>query len=248
MARRNKQQNGFERLKAINPVDESEVEGPDSPRAQHLLTTITSTRHGAPPQKRALTRRLRPIFAVLVAVLATTAAAWIWTRTISTPNSVSCYEAVDLGADIAAAPPGGSATADACVSVWERAELSNPEVALGGTVPPLTACVAENGSIAVFPTDDTNVCNSLGLAYPEPGSQDSTDTIRDVEDQLVAYFQSMNCIPLGEAETEVRRILDQSGLTTWTVQTQSENEDRPCASFSYEPASEIVRLVPIPDD
>lgn len=247
MVKRDKSQDGLERLRAINPVDESDVETPNSPRAHELLTRITST-HPDPPSTRLMSKRVRLVLAVFAAVMATTAAAWIWTRAITTPNAVSCYQAVDLDADIAAAPPGREATADACVPVWERAELSNPDVVPAGSVPPLTACVAENGSLAVFPTEDTNVCTALGLAYPEPAQQDTADLIRDVEERLVVLFQSRDCMPLEVAEAEVRKVLDSAGFTGWMIQAQPENSERPCASFSFDPASQGVSLIPIPND
>ena len=248
MVRRDRGRDGLERLRAINPVNESDVEGPDSPRAQGLLTRITSTRPNSLSRRSVSPKRVRLVLAVFVAMVATTAAAWIWTRAITTPNAVSCYETVDLDADIAAAPPGNEATTDACAPVWERAELRNPDLVPAGSVPPLTACVAENGSLAVFPTEDASVCAALGLAYPEPEEQDTADLTRDVEDRLTAYFQSTDCIPLGEAEAEVRRILDGAGLTGWMIQTQPANSARPCASFSFDPASQLVHLVPIPDN
>lgn len=247
MVRRDKGQDGLERLRAINPVDETDVDGPDSPHAQELLTRVTSTHPGL-PSPRLMSKRVRLVLAVLAAMVATTAAAWIWTRAITTPNAISCYQAVDLDADIAAAPPGREATADACVPVWERAELANPDLVPAGSIPPLTACVAENGSLAVFPTEDTNVCAALGLAYPEPEQQDTADLIREVEDRLVGYFQSRECIPLGEAEAEVNKVLDSAGFTSWMIQTQPENSERPCASFSFDPTSETVILIPIPND
>lgn len=247
MVKRGKGQDGLERLRAINPVDESEVEGSDSPRAEELLTRIISTDPGwTTPPRRLLSKQVRLVLALLTGLIVTTAAAWIWTRAITTPNAVSCYQAVDLDADIAAAPPGERATADACVSVWERAELRNPDLVPAGSVPPLTACVAENGSLAVFPSEDRDVCATLGLAYPEPEHQDTADLVRDVEDRLVAYFQSKDCVPLDEAATEVERILDEMELTTWSVESQPERADRPCASFSFDSAAERVVLIPIP--
>jgi hypothetical protein len=183
----------------------------------------------------------------LLAVAAlTTAAAWLWTRTIDLPNAVTCYQAVDTDAAAAAAPAGSEATADACVPVWEARILINTGITPAGSVPPLTACVAENGSLAVFPTADTTVCRSFGLAYPEPAGQDQADDIRDVEMRLIAYFQSDNCLSMADAEINVRRILDESGFNEWTVQSQPENPERPCASHSLDTQSHTLHLIPIP--
>lgn len=159
---------GFELLRATNPIDERDVEGPDSPRARELLVSVMATPRPPAERPRILSRRLRVAIALGALAVATTAAAWLWTRTVEIPDSVLCYQAADLDSDISGAPVGGTATADACIPVWRDGDLQNSDVAPNGSVPPLTACVAESGALAVFPTDETTVCETLGLAYPEP--------------------------------------------------------------------------------
>jgi len=176
----------------------------------------------------------------------TTAAAWLWTAVIDKPHAISCYKAPNLDADIAAAPVAGEASADACTVVWQDGILENSDIVPTGSVPPLTACIAEAGGLAVFPTDDTTICGQLGLAHPEPAGQDQADALRGVEETLISYFQSESCIPMAEAEVEVWRILDGAGLTDWRVQTQPEHPDWPCASHSFDPESQTVHMVPIP--
>jgi hypothetical protein len=239
--------NLFDLVRATNPVDEAEVEGPDSPRAQEQLTRILASPIQEPQRRRMPRRRLRVVITLAVLALATTAAGWLWTRVIERPNAVLCYERADLDADIAGAPAGDRATADACAPVWQDGVLVNPEVATPGSVPPLTACVTENGSLAVFPTDDPVVCDRLGLAHPEPAGQESADAVRQLEGSLISFFQSRECIPIAEAETETRRILDQSGFTGWKIQTQPGSPDRPCGSFSIDAPSETIHLIPIPE-
>ena len=243
----NDPRDGLELLRANNPVDESNVEAHDSPRAQDLFAKIVATpRDETPPRRISSSRRLRLVTALLAVAALTTAAAWLWTRTIDLPNAVTCYQAVDLAADAAAAPAGSEATVEACAPVWDAEILVNTGISPAGSVPPLTACVAENGSLAVFPTADTTICRSFGLAYPEPAGQEQADNTREVEAQLIAYFQSGNCISMAEAETNVRRILGESGFAEWMVQSQPENLERPCASHSLDTQSQTVHLIPIP--
>lgn len=245
MARR---QDGLDWLRALNPVDESEVEGPDSARAQNLLADIISRPREASAEGRVGWKPLRLALALMAGLLITTAAAWLWTAVIDKPNAVSCYQAPSVDADIAAAPATGEASADACAVVWQDGILENSDIAPTGSVPPLTACIAEGGGLAVFPTDDTTICGKLGLAQPDPAGQDQADTLRGVEETLISYFQSEPCIPMAEAEVQVRRILDGAGLTDWRVQSQPEHPDRPCASHSFDPESQTVHLIPIPDN
>lgn len=238
----------LDRLSAINPVDEKTVEGPDSPRAKDLLVKITATSRNDLHTRRPLRKPLRLAISLAVVAAVTIAAAWVLTRIVESPNAVSCYQAVDLNADVAAAPAGGPATAEACVPVWQDGVLVNTKIAPSKTVPPLLGCVADNGSLAVFPTDDPTVCSTFNFAYPDPVNQDEADLLRAVEDQLIEYFQSAECRPMTAAETEVRFILDRAGLTDWSIQAQPENPGRPCASHSLSEDARTVILVPIPEN
>jgi hypothetical protein len=243
----NDPRDGLEFLRENNPVNESDVETHDSSRAQDLFAKVVATPLvEIPPRRISSSRRFRLVIALLAVAALTTAAAWLWTRTIDLPNAVTCYQAVDPDADAAAAPAGSEATAGACAPVWEAGILVNTGITPAGSVPPLTACVAENGALAVFPTADTTVCSSFGLAYPEPADQDQADDVRDVEMRLIAYFQSHDCLSMADAEITVRRILSESGFNEWTVQSQPVNPERPCASHSFDPQATTVHLIPIP--
>ncbi|MGY0060548.1 hypothetical protein ACWY4P_29080 [Streptomyces sp. LZ34] len=74
-----------------------------------------------------------------------------------------------------------SAAINACAGMWESTlirpgKVGHPTVRPGepliipsatpgqGKVPPLTACVLEGGQAAVFPGDERNLCQNLGLA------------------------------------------------------------------------------------
>lgn len=244
----NKRNKGLNRLRAINPVDETSVDGPDSPRAAELLTRITATPRDAHEHTLPGRKPLRLAITVAAAALATIAAVWVWTQAVERPTAISCYQAVDLDADIAAAPAGGPATADACEPVWADGVLTNTDIAPRWDIPPLTACVADNGSLAVFPTDDATVCEELGLAYPEPLEQDQADDLRTLEEDLIAYFQTEECPTIEAAATRVRQILDRAGFTQWTIQKQPESPQRPCASHSLDEEARTIILIPIPAD
>lgn len=241
-----KREDGLERLRETNPVDEKTVPGPDSHAARELLNTIKAT-----PPEHTLVRRSPRAFrlAIILGAIAavTMAATWIWTRTIEIPTTVRCYQATDLAGDIADAPAGGTATADACKPVWRSGILTNPDVVSPGSVPPLVACVAENGSLAVFPTSDTAICSRLGLPVADLEGQSDADALREVSEDLIDYFQSEGCASMSDAEEVVRDILDRAGLGDWTIVSEPTTPENPCASHSFDPPTETVHLIPIPD-
>ncbi len=234
------QHDGLARLRATNPIDTGDVDGPDSARAQLIFNKVTTTESGIFSRQ---SLRLAIILAALLVL--TTAAAIVLTRPIQIATAISCYRSVDLNADIAVAASGTDATAAACESAWSDAVLVNEDFGPPGFVPPLTACVKENGALAVFPTDDGSTCDRLGLARPDPSSQGHADLIRRVEADLVDYFSSDSCISMDDAAQKVRRVLDESGLASWQMTTQPTTPERRCASFSLDETTETVYLVPI---
>lgn len=241
-----RERTAFGALRRTNPVRDNDVPGADSPEARELLTRILATPQDREIRTPASRRNLHLVIAVAAISVITVAATWIWLRTISIPNAIICYQAVDLDADAAAAPPSETATGDACAPAWEQQTLVNPDIVPPGSLPPLTACVAENGALAVFPTDDTTVCRRLGLAHPDPTTQELADNVRTLESQLIEYFQSEECIPVREATEHASDVAEDHGLGGWAIEAQTETPERPCASFSIDPDLETIFIVPIP--
>lgn len=236
----------FELLRAANPVDVDQVEGPDSEVAQTMLATIISQPRPDTSTGQPWRRPLRLAVAVAAIAVVLVAATLSLTRDVANPEGIACHQAVDIDSDIGAAPVGGPATADACVEVWENGILDNPDVASAGSVPPLTACVTERGTLAVFPTDNRQVCETLGLAYSEPTSQDAADRIRQLDADIQAYFASTGCAGFEEAENRARQTLGDSGFGVWTIETKEATEIRPCASYSLDAETETIHLIPVP--
>ena len=168
------------------------------------------------------------------------------TRPVSEPEDIVCYQAVDLDSDRVGVGYGADVTAAACVRFWEDGTLTNPEFGPAGSVPPLAGCVSAAGSLAVFPSEDPNVCQDLGLADVDPSSVPAAGEIRSLNDILVDYFASDGCVPIPRAVDDVRGILDTRGFANWTITETSGSSDRICASFSMEAENETVFIVPIP--
>ncbi len=244
----------FELLRAADPVDEAALPTHDSPQAQRALAEILATpRETTARETTAVTglrwsrRRVTAAVAVGFAALAAIAAGTLLLRPVSEPVGIACYDAPSLDAGRTAAASGVSADpVQACGDFWLDGTIANPAVSPVGVVPPLVACVDDVGSLSVFPTDDPDACQRLGLAVPEPDSLPGAEVVRAVNDRLVAYFAGVDCAGLADATVEVRRILDEAGLAGWSIEAGPPTAERPCASFGLDAENQIVVLVPIP--
>jgi len=244
MARRD---DAFEILRANDPVDEATVGDADSPKARALFVEITSTpRHQHRRPERSVRRRLAFTIAIALLAVVSVAAAWLFLRDVSDPISVGCYQDASLDSDVVAVASGGDLDVSLCEPVWEDGTLTNDAVVSAGQVPPLIGCVTNTGNFAVFPGNDDNVCQTLGLADPNPESIPGGDAIRRLNDALVSYFAANNCQSIDDAESDVRRILDNSGLEGWHIQASLGGPGRPCASFGLDAPNQTVRIIPIP--
>ncbi|HLU31590.1 MAG TPA: hypothetical protein VK088_07485 [Acidimicrobiia bacterium] len=242
---RRRQPDGLEIMGADNPVDPALLDGPGSPKGQEMLARVLAIPRVPNPSPRPRVRigRIALITAILIAV---PAAVWALTRGLSNPEAIVCFADVSVDADRAGAPFEGPADATACVSVWEQVLIESPQVE-PGEVPPLTACVLDQGSLGVFPTDDEGVCEALGLAVPDPAQQAEADAVRGLLVDLVEFIETDDCMPMEAAEAGIRHILDESGFGHWEIRSQAATDERPCASLGFEPENSVVHLVPSSD-
>ncbi len=243
-----KRDEAFEAFRAANPVDESSVQGPNSPGAEALLTLIAATAQDQLPRGRAFTRRrLVTAIAVAVLALALAAAAWLTFRDVSDPTSVICYREASLVGDASDAPIEGELGVSLCEGAWREGTLVNEDIVPAGQVPPLVGCALESGNLAVFPSDDDSLCARLGLAQPNPESVSEAQRIRRLTSALVDHFSRQDCQSVEAAEQDVRTILDSQGFGDWQVTVMPGHPRDQCASFGIEPADETVLIIRIPD-
>jgi hypothetical protein len=228
------------RLREANPAVEERLPGPESLEGRRLLAYILSQPRRPKPRPSGRRRLL----VVTALALAATAATYLWLRPVANPV-LTCFATVDTEADRVALATPGELAPQACALLWAEGSLSNPEVA-PGSVPPLGSCVGPEGGLWVFPTDDPDLCDRMGLAAPDPASLPEAEAIRLAINELVGYFATHRCQTIEQASADVRRILDQHRLDDWMVETTPETPDRPCASFSPDPDNRTIHLVPIP--
>lgn len=242
-----RKEDAFEILRANDPVDETMVDGADSPKARALFADIVATPRPRPHRpERSVRRRLAFAIAIALLAIVSIAATWLLLREVTDPISVGCYQDASLDSDVVAVTSGGALDVSLCEPVWEDATLTNDAVVSAGQVPPLTGCVTNTGNLAVFPSNDDNLCQLLGLADLNPESIPGGDAIRQLNDDLVAHFAANECQTIEDAEADIRWILDSRGFDDWRIKTTSGGPSRPCASFGLDTPNQTVHLVPVP--
>lgn len=234
----------IELVRALNPVDESQIEGHDSPTARHLLGQILAQ----PRRSSAGSQRRRQVLVWALVAALVTAFAWTLLRPITDPLGFACYAAPDLNADRVAIAADEALEPTACAPLWANRTLTNSGIVAPGGVPYLRACISPGGGLAVFPTADDRICDRLGLPEPDPASIPAADSVRGLAESLSRRINATSCLSIDTAGTMVRDVLDSSGLADWTVATLPTTAERPCASVAVDSETRTVRLVPIPGD
>jgi hypothetical protein len=172
-------------------------------------------------------------------------------RQPSKPQTVACFAAADLVADVEVVPVDSAGPVGACADVWAGGGF-------GGTaVPVLRPCLLESGVVGVFPeAKGADVCRDLGLAAAAgegtPGSGTESERFLAFRDAVVARFIDEACLGQAPATAVVREELARAGLGGWTVSVGGGeggagfSADRPCALLELKPEARTVRLVPAP--
>jgi len=234
----------IELVRALNPIDESQIEGHDSPTARRLLGDILAQpRHSSDAPHR---RRQVLVWALVAALV--TAFGWALLRPITDPLGLACYAAPDLDADRAAMAADGVLDPTGCALLWANRTLTNNAIVAPGEVPDLRACVSPGGGLAVFPTADNRICDRLGLAEPDPASIPAADAVRRLAESLSSRINATSCLSINRAASMAREALDDLGLADWTVATMPTTDGRPCASVAIDNESLTITLVPIPGE
>lgn len=244
---KNNEPDAFELLRRSDRVNVEDLPWSDSAEAQALKQRIlTSTRQQPEPSLgHKSPRRLLMATAIGLVAALSIAAAWYLTREVSQP-SLSCYEQPSLEGNRVGIGSPKTLNAEECGEVWKSRTLINPAVAQPGEVPPLTACVNDVGAVAVFPVGDTGICQRLGLALPDPASVERQQPSLELQEALVDYFATRQCVPVEQAVEDIEALLVEADLSAWRVEAMPASAERPCASFSLDAEAQTIRIVPIP--
>lgn len=228
----------FEVLRENNPADPDDVDA-YSAAASRTLNAISR-------RSSRRTRRLVLVAVALLAVIAAAAMVWVLTVRDVSALSLSCYEEISLASTRVGVEVDTFPSAADCELPWKNGTLQQPGLE-PGEAPFLTACVTDDGNLAVFPSGDPTTCSVVGLATPTTDQlQAPLANLAEAQEAIRVYFFGGDCRLLDEAEREVRIILNRYGLDQWTIQRQQNQPDSPCASVSYDIPGTSVILSPIP--
>lgn len=179
-------------------------------------------------------RRIRTIVLLTVFLAGCTAAAAYWMRDVTTPATVVCFDDIDVNSNRAGVDVESSPSASDCVPVWESGQFTD------SGIPPLIDCVSPDGTLWVFPSSTPDTCETLGLARPNPVSDDHPAfRVRAATRDVLGP-----CDPIAESVDAVRAALDADGLKDWDVQVQPNLPGR-CATIAIEDENQLVWIVPI---
>lgn len=230
----------FELLRRADPAPLEDMPGPESDFGHRVREAAKSGATIKPQRKR----RVLTVAIAAAAALFGVAAAYYLTRPATQPSVVVCYQANTLDSTrVAVAIPPALTTA-ACEQPWRDGTLKS-ETVDEGEVPPLVGCVNDTGTLWVFPSDNGALCQDLGLANHEPTRTPDDSAI--LTGLLLDMFRTEECLSIADAQQQIAQLLDTHGLTLWhVVVATTPTDERPCASFSLDPPTKTIGLVPIP--
>ncbi|MEQ1701189.1 MAG: hypothetical protein ABMA25_13835 [Ilumatobacteraceae bacterium] len=128
----------------------------------------------------------------------------------------------------------------ACGELW-----TNGQIASLDQVPPLTACVLKTGFVAVIPGTQ-EVCSKLGIANWVGELSDEEANLLAFQEAIVATFGDQ-CVGEADAERLISSLLEQFGLSDWTViKRGGYSATRQCTSAPTDAGSRLVILLARP--
>jgi hypothetical protein len=192
-------------------------------------------------------RRRRVAAAVLVSsALLLAGAAYAITRppASATVEGIVCFEDArgESGGNVVGAD--GRSPAVVCAEMWEAGSIL-PNVSLA---PPLQACTFTKGHyVGVFPSDDPNLCASLGLAPAPAAYKEAAAQFAGMRDDLASRLGT--CVSVDEAGRTAREVLDRHGFVEWTIESiGAASPKTPCSDYSLDAVGQLLRLYAEPTD
>jgi hypothetical protein len=238
----NRERDLFDALREADPATAGSAEEDTALRQNIRRRVLAAVQQ---PVRATSRRRVLVIALLTVAALAVTAAAFYLTREPSDARGISCYQEPSLDTHQVVVDSPLSLSPSECETLWIDGTLTNPAFA-EQQVPPLIGCVNDIGGLGVFPSNDTGLCEHLGLAgYEQPANNDTTT----LHQRILDLFPSGRCTTTSDAQLQIEEILSEMGFNDWSVRVSPEpSPERPCASLSFDAEGETVLLVPIPPD
>ena len=122
-----------------------------------------------------------------------------------------------------------------CQELWQSGQLGARDV------PPLTACITEDGIIAVVPGGD-QACADLGFSLWRGSFDNDEQSIIDFQDE-VGHSLGLTCYTAPEGQLVVEALLNKYGLDGWTIVTNDDRSDSlPCTASAVDTPTKTVTV------
>jgi hypothetical protein len=217
-------------------------------RKEALMKEITKEQKRPTLQKR---RRRAAAILLPAAVLVVAATSYVVLKADeAVADGIGCYEVADENSNVAIISTTGEHPVDICTELWNRGHLGS------GDAPSMTACASEGGAIHVFPSDEENICVSLGYQDLPDGYLREAKRFVAMRDAVVermyeaatagAATERSACLSEEDAVEIVRQVLSDHGFDDWTAEVATgDYEGRECANAAgFEDADKKVLIVP----
>lgn len=225
---------------ALRAMYDAEVVPPDL--ADRVLASAPETPARVDTSRHRWWRRPLTLVAAGVLAAGCVAAATIALRGQPTRPEVgiACKSAPTASADVVGAPPAIDAIA-ACSRVWTSGQLPDPDnPSVGGTVPPLSACIGPGGLVEVFPNLED--CRILGLEPADNVLSPENQRALEFQDQ-VSTLNGEGCLDEVEVRTAIGALLEELELSDWTIALTPSMDGRSgCVKGQVDTSRRVVDL------
>lgn len=154
-------------------------------------------------------------------------------------QGIACRAAEDPRADAIVIPPSVDPIA-ACAEQWAAGTVGPTE-----DVPPLTVCIAVTGVVEVYP-GDSEVCGRIGLVNADAELTPDNLAVLALNDRLVEEINLADCAPAVDVGASAQRIVDESGLGGWAVETRDDSRDADCAKVALDQPTRTITVIKFP--
>jgi hypothetical protein len=236
----------LELLEAARPSD-GRVDLSSDPIASAILQrTLDDPSDGRVARLTGRRTRLAVIVSVVgvVAVAGTAAAITLRHDKPSEVRTIGCWSgAVVPTPEIVVVEWSDESPVQSCQQAWRNGQF---ETIPATEPPPLVHCISSDGAIAVVPGDEAT-CEELDLASFDPTPDLEGEKVRSAIAAIETRITPEACLAPTAAISVVEEILDDAGLTEWTIvpPTDTFPEGEPCASAGFDLPTMTVYIVPL---
>jgi hypothetical protein len=189
--------------------------------------------------------------AAVVVLAATAFTTYALTREPTHLESIGCYDAASLTANITIVEADGRSPIAICAELWQQGGMR------GATTPKqLAACVLQTGAVGVFPRSGADTCAQLGLADVPASLAAESKRFAALRRAIVTQLgepanssspRSAKCIGETRARAIVRHELDVHGYGDWQIEVAGDGftPERPCAEIHFDGMRRAAILVPV---